>query len=109
MPDTTYLITVVVVSSAITWALRAVPFAALAPLRHSDLLPYLAERMPVGVMAILTIYTLRHTDVTVISSVIPTAIGIAVTTGMHLWRNNLVVSLLVGTTVYVTLASTLSR
>jgi branched-subunit amino acid transport protein len=35
MPDSQYLLAAVLVASAITWALRAVPFALLAPLRHT--------------------------------------------------------------------------
>ncbi|MFE2103013.1 branched-chain amino acid ABC transporter, partial [Streptomyces sp. NPDC059468] len=32
MPDTTYLVAAVLISAAVTWTLRALPFAALAPL-----------------------------------------------------------------------------
>ncbi|PRC41422.1 branched-chain amino acid ABC transporter, partial [Mycobacterium sp. ITM-2017-0098] len=35
MPDNGYIALLVLVSSAVTWALRALPFAALAPLRES--------------------------------------------------------------------------
>lgn len=107
MPETTYILSVAVVASIVTWALRAVPFAVLAPLRHSSLLPYLAERMPVGVMAILTIYTLRHVDLVDAGSVAPASVGIAVTAALHLWRQNMILSLVGGTVVYITMASTL--
>jgi predicted branched-subunit amino acid permease len=33
----------VLVAAAITWALRAVPFALLAPLRHSELIRFLGD------------------------------------------------------------------
>lgn len=59
MPEPGYIIAAVLMSSAVTWALRAAPFAALAPLRHSALLPYLNENMPVGIMTILVFYTVR--------------------------------------------------
>ena len=35
MPDNAYIALLVVVSAAVTWALRALPFAALAPMRDS--------------------------------------------------------------------------
>lgn len=59
MPDTPYLLAAIGVSAAVTWGLRALPFAALAPLRASAVLHHLSERMPVGVMVILTVYALR--------------------------------------------------
>ncbi|MFD0349492.1 AzlD domain-containing protein [Kitasatospora aburaviensis] len=59
MPDTPYLLAAIGVSAAVTWGLRALPFAALAPLRSSAVLHFLSVRMPVGVMVILTVYSLR--------------------------------------------------
>jgi branched-subunit amino acid transport protein AzlD len=60
MPDPHYLFAAVLVASAITWALRAVSFALLAPLRHSDLIRFLGDHSPVGVMIALVGYTLRN-------------------------------------------------
>ena len=53
MPDTRYLLGLVLVSAAITWGLRAAPFAVLAPMRRSPLIGRLAEQLPLGVMLIL--------------------------------------------------------
>jgi branched chain amino acid efflux pump len=109
VPEISYILSVVLVASAVTWALRAVPFALLAPLRHSSLLPYLAERMPVGVMAILTVYTLRHVDLVDVGSVVPASVGMVVTAALHLWRGNMILSLGGGTALYVVMASTVFR
>ncbi|WP_433465019.1 branched-chain amino acid transporter permease [Spirillospora sp. CA-128828] len=59
MPDSRYAIAAIIVAAAVTWALRALPFAALAPLRASGIVRYLNTRMPAGVMAILVVYCLR--------------------------------------------------
>ena len=59
MPDTNYLITAVVLAAAITFALRALPFAVIEPLRSSPLAAVLAARMPAGLMLILVVYLLR--------------------------------------------------
>jgi hypothetical protein len=48
MPSTSYLISAVLTCAVITWALRAVSFAVLAPLRQSTLVAYLGSDMPVG-------------------------------------------------------------
>ncbi|MFK0290227.1 branched-chain amino acid transporter permease [Streptomyces sp. NPDC090442] len=105
MPDTPYLIAAVVVSAAVTWALRALPFAALAPLRASKTVQYLSSRMPAGVMVILVAYALRDLPVTQPRALAPLA-ALAVTIGLHLWRRNALLSILGGTAVHVALAST---
>ena len=60
MHDPQYVLAAVLVAAAITWALRAVPFALLAPLRHSELIRFLGDHSPVGVMIALVGYTVRN-------------------------------------------------
>ncbi|MFE4683715.1 AzlD domain-containing protein [Streptomyces sp. NBC_01474] len=105
MPDTPYLLAAVAVSTAITWALRALPFAALAPMRASATVQYLSTRMPAGVMVILLAYCLRDLPATHSRAIAPLA-ALAVTIGLHLWRRNALLSILGGTAVHVILAST---
>jgi branched-subunit amino acid transport protein AzlD len=106
MPDTPYLIAAVAISAAVTWALRALPFAVRAPLRASSTVQYLSTRMPAGVMVILLAYCLRDLPLTEAHAIAPLAV-LAVTIGLHLWRRNALLSILGGTTVHVVLASTL--
>ncbi|BDM74653.1 putative branched-chain amino acid transport protein (plasmid) [Streptomyces nigrescens] len=106
MPDIRYLLLAAAVSAAITWALRAVPFTVLAPLRSSKTVQYLSTRMPAGVMVILLAYCLRDLPLPH-SGAIPPLVALAVTIGLHLWRRNTLLSLIGGTTVNVALASTL--
>lgn len=105
MPDAPYLISVVVVATAVTWTLRALPFALLAPLRRSGVVPCLATTMPAGVMAILVVHTLRHTALTVPPHGAAVGIALAATVALHLWRRNVVLSIAGGTAVHVVLAS----
>ncbi|MER6955503.1 AzlD domain-containing protein [Streptomyces sp. NPDC000618] len=105
MPDTPYLVAAVAVSAAITWALRAVPFAVLAPLRSSRTIQYLSTRMPAGVMLILLAYCLRDLPLTEPRSLAPLT-ALAVTVGLHLWRRNALLSILGGTAAHVLLVST---
>lgn len=107
MDDTQYLLAVTLVAAGVTWALRALPFAILAPLRSSQLLPYIAERIPVGVMVILTVYTLRHVNVIDPASVVPAMLGVVVTAALHLWKANMLLSIAGGTASYVLLISTI--
>ena len=101
MPDAAYLAAVVAVAAAVTWTLRALPFALLAPLRASKVVPYLATSMPAGVLAILVVHTLRDVP----PSGAAVGIALAVTVALHLWRRNVVLSIAGGTAVHVVLAS----
>ncbi|GAA4676487.1 branched-chain amino acid transporter permease [Streptomyces buecherae] len=105
MPDTRYAIAAVLVSAAVTWALRALPFAALTPLRESGTARYLSAHMPAGVMVILVVYCLHDLPVTEARATAP-LVALAVTVGLHLWRRTALLSILGGTATHVILAST---
>ncbi|WP_247048811.1 branched-chain amino acid transporter permease [Arthrobacter rhizosphaerae] len=107
MPETSYILAAILISSLITWALRAIPFAFLAPMRRSAVLPYLNEYMPPGVLVILVFYTVRNTPVSITPLNIAVAAGLVTTAGLHLWRSNATLSILSGTAAHVILASTL--
>jgi branched-subunit amino acid transport protein AzlD len=105
VPDNGYIALLVVVSSAVTWALRVLPFAALAPMRHSTVVKYLSVHMPVGVMLMLAIYSLGTVAGDTALQLVWLAIAVVVTAGLHLWRGQPLLSILVGTASYVTLVS----
>ncbi|MEW1644184.1 AzlD domain-containing protein [Streptomyces sp. NPDC091219] len=104
MPDTGYPVAAVLVAAAVTWGLRALPFAALTPLHESSTVQYLSSRMPAGVMLILVVYCLHDLPVTEARAAAPLA-ALAVTIGLHLWRRNALLSILGGTATHVILAS----
>ncbi|MFD8009508.1 branched-chain amino acid transporter permease [Streptomyces sp. NPDC058955] len=106
MPDTPYAIAAVLVTAAVTWTLRALPFAALAPLRASGTVRYLSTRMPAGVMIILLVYCLHDLPVTEVRAAAPLT-ALAVTVGLHLWRHHALLSIVGGTAVHVLMTSTL--
>lgn len=99
MPPTGYLLAALAVIFAVTFALRALPFAFLAPLRGSELLKYLGAHMPAGLMVILTVYALTGLE-SGTGAVGAAAVALAATIGMHLWRAQPLLSILGGTVVY---------
>ncbi|MFF4771256.1 branched-chain amino acid transporter permease [Microtetraspora fusca] len=105
MPTPFYLAASVAVSAAITWGLRALPFAVLTPLRRSAVLRYLARQMPTGIMLILALYTLREVRPTVWADVVPTALALAAAIGLHLKTRNAVISVLGATALHVALST----
>lgn len=108
MPDDLRILASILLAGAITWGLRAAPFALLAPLRDSELLANLGRWMPAGIMLILVVHTLGDLDPTSVVAVGPVAASLAVTVGLHLWRRSLTLSIFAGTAVHVALASGLA-
>jgi branched-subunit amino acid transport protein AzlD len=105
--ESPYILAAVLISAAVTWTLRAAPFAFVVPMRRSAVLPYLNEYMPPGIMVILVFYTVRDTPVSITPLTVAVAAGLITTAGLHLWRSNATLSVLGGTAAHVVLASTL--
>lgn len=83
---------------AVTFALRAAPFLALATLKNSAFVDFLGRTMPAGVMVILVMYTLRDVGE---STWLPATVGLAGTIAVHLWRRNAALSTVAGTGLYL--------
>lgn len=105
MPDTPYLVAASLTMFAVTFALRALPFAALRPLRDSALVAYLSRHMPAGIMVILVVYTLRGVSLSARPHGLPEGLALVVTVALHLWKRNAVASIVGGTAVYVALVN----
>jgi branched-subunit amino acid transport protein AzlD len=95
----------VLVSAAITWALRALPFAVLAPMRRSATVRHLSLNMPVGIMVILAVYTLRDAPEANAVHGWATVAALSATVALHLWRRNALLSIVGGTLVNVLIVS----
>lgn len=107
MPETGYLLAALLTTLGVTFALRAVPFLVVERLRESRIVGWLGARMPVGIMVILVVYTLRDTSFAVAPHGVPEAVALAVTVGLHLWRRNALLSIVGGTLLYATLLALL--
>lgn len=105
MPDTGYIALLVAVSAAVTWALRALPFVVLAPMRHSTVVRYLSLHMPLGVMVMLALYTVRDVPEAAGRQQLWLVIAVLVTVSLQVWRRHALLSIFVGTGIYVALMS----
>ena len=101
MPDASYLLTAVALAAAITFALRALPFAVIEPLRSSRLAAVLAARMPTGLMLVLVVYLLRDVPTETSSAAGVTVAAVLVVVALQLWRSSALLSIFAGTGVYV--------
>ncbi|TDZ75268.1 Branched-chain amino acid transport protein (AzlD) [Mycobacteroides salmoniphilum] len=97
MPEPAYVAVALASAVVITFALRAVPFAVRNAIKNSTLAGDLGRWMPLGATAILAVYCLSTISLTGPSHGAGPIIGVLMTVGMHLWRRNAVLSIVVGT------------
>jgi branched-subunit amino acid transport protein AzlD len=107
VPDTTYVIAAIALAAAITFALRALPFAVVEPLRSSRVAAELGARMPAGLMLILVIYLLRDVPTKAPAAVATTMGAALVVAVLQLWRSSALLSIFAGTAVYVVVTNLL--
>lgn len=103
---TWYLITAIALAGVITFALRALPFAMLKPLRRSKFVRSLGEWMPAGILLILAVVVLRDEIVARGSQWWMALVAIAVTVAVHLLGGRrTLLSIAAGTGCYVLLVN----
>lgn len=107
MPDAGQILLTLLVIFAVTYMLRLAPFVALRRVRDSAVVDHLARTMPLGVMAILVVYTVSTVDLTAAPHGLPEAGGVGVTAALHLWRRNAMLSIIGGTGTYMALLALL--
>jgi len=105
MSDVPYLLLAVGAAAAVTFTLRAIPFALKGVLKDSALLADLRVWMPLGAILILLFYAVSGVDFGGTGHGIPEVAGIAVTALVHWWRRNAILSMAAGTAVCLVLAN----
>ena len=68
-----------------------------------DFVLFLGKALPTAVMGMLVVYAFKETVVLSYQYGIPELIALLVTVGLHLWKRNMLVSIGVGTVVYMIL------
>ena len=85
------------------FALRYIPFV----LFKGDSVPTIVKRLgvvlPPAIMATLVVYCVRSTQWLEMSSGIPVIAGVLSTALIHIWKKNTILSVFVGTAVYMIL------
>lgn len=96
-------IAVMVLATALT---RFVPFIIFRGKTTPRYIQYLGKVLPSAVFGMLVIYCLKDVRFTSGNFGIPELIGIAVTALLHVWKRQMLVSILGGTAVYMILVQT---
>ena len=64
---------------------------------------YLGKALPAAIFGMLVVYCLKNVDVTTGAHGVPELLAIAVVTGLHLWKRNMLLSIGGGTVCYMLL------
>ena len=99
--DTVHSLVIVLMVALATQITRWTPFSDGKKL--PKVVEDLGRLLPPAMMGLLVVYSLRSVDILSGSHGLPEAIAVAVTAGLHLWKRNTLVSILVGTAVYMLL------
>ena len=101
MSVTQQIITIAMVVLA-TMLTRFLPFIVFPSGKSTPkYIQYLGKVLPAAVFGLLVIYCLKNVDVMTGSRGLPELISIAVVTGLHLWKRNMLISIAGGTLCYM--------
>ncbi|MDD3339022.1 MAG: AzlD domain-containing protein [Lachnospiraceae bacterium] len=102
--NNTQILLTILVSAAITICLRAAPFVFLG--RKGELGPRvrsLGNMLPAAIMATLVVYCLKTIPTGAWGENLITIVGVAATALVHIWKKNTILSITVGTVLYMIL------
>ena len=104
MRNNTHAMLLILTMTAGTMATRFLPFLLLGDKRQTPpFITYLGKVLPYAIMGMLVVYCLKGVSLTEVSSVLPAALGVGVTAGLHLWKHNTLISIIGGTVAYMLL------
>ena len=104
MAENLYLLIGIAIMSVVTILLRAIPFLVFGGKRKAPAyITHLSSLLPYAVMAMLVVYCLRNISFTSVNSFIPELICVVIVIAVHLWKHNTILSIVVGTVIYMLL------
>lgn len=92
-----------VATAILLFLLRAFPFLVFSKKDPPALVRFIEKYIPSMIIAILIVYCLKDIQFTAAPFGLPAIAGIVVTAGLHLWRNNAMISIFGGTIIYMVL------
>ena len=100
----TFAISTIAVCTLVTAALRFLPFLIFGENRKTPpVITYLGRVLPFSIMGMLVVYCLKDMTFSAAPFGIPEIIGCATVAGLHIWKRNTLLSIGIGTVVYMLL------
>ena len=101
MNENIYLILAIIVVSLCTYITRAVPYLLFRTKEIPPIITYLSIVLPLSIMIILVVFSIRNINLNLYPFGIPELISIALVAALQYFRKNLLLSILVGTLTYM--------
>ena len=102
MTEYTHAMIIIAVMGGVTLATRVLPVLVFG---RSEKIPefilYLGKVIPYTAMGLLIVYCLRDVSVLHGSHGLPELIAMAAVTGSYLWKRNAILSVIIGTVLYM--------
>lgn len=97
-----YLLLMIAVASLCTILLRALPFLVFGGKRKvPQIVEYLGNTLPQAIMVILVIYCIKGISLKMNPYGIPELLGILAVAVLHVWKRNILLSVGLGTILYM--------
>jgi len=101
--DTQFVITVIVFAISVQIT-RALPFVVFRDASHlPGIIEYLGKVLPAAMMGLLVIYCFKDINITKVSEIVPAIAASLAVVGLHVWKRNTVLSISIGTVLYMVL------
>lgn len=91
----------IVIIAFITFFTRVLPFIFSKSKKLSVLIPYLEDNIPPMIMLLLVLYCLKDINWTKMPYGLPETISIIIVVLLHLWKRNILLSIIGGTSCYI--------
>lgn len=94
----------VVVMALVTIAIRFLPFIIFSGnTKTPAVVSYLGKVLPYAIMGMLVVYCLKETAFSSLKGFMPQLIAGGLVVGSYIWKRNTLISILLGTVVYMLL------
>lgn len=101
MTNSMWILIALVAGTMIT---RFIPFVIFPAGKETPkFVEYLGQKLPYASMGLLVVYCLKGVHITSGTHGIPELIAVAATAGIHIWKKNVLLSISVGTILYMLL------
>ena len=100
MTQAMYSLCLILIVAAVTTGIRFLPFVLFRK-KTPQFIMYLSQVLPFAIMGMLVVYCLKNVSLTTGSYGIPEVISILLVVILHKWKHNTLLSILVGTVVYM--------
>lgn len=103
MIDVKYSLVLIAIMAIVSLLMRALPFIVFGKGKIPKAVQYLGNVLPGALMGMLVIYCFKSTVIASFPFGLPELIATVVVVGLHLWKKNTLLSIGVGTVLYMIL------